>query len=46
MTQSNLQPVQTVATQSAGVTTRTFAASALSMRTVALSLLVDRALSA
>ncbi|CAE6693009.1 hypothetical protein [Paraburkholderia haematera] len=46
MTQSNSQPVQTAASQSARVTTGTFAASVRSVRTVALSLLVDRALSA
>ncbi|WP_172176931.1 hypothetical protein [Paraburkholderia elongata] len=49
MTQSNSQPVQTVAAQSVRVTTGStgiFAASVRSMRTVALSLLVDRALSA
>ncbi|MFM0607094.1 hypothetical protein PQR05_21450 [Paraburkholderia sediminicola] len=46
MTQSSSQQVQTVATQSLRVTTGTFSASLSSMRTVALSLLVDRALSA
>ncbi|MFM0733236.1 hypothetical protein PQQ52_22435 [Paraburkholderia sediminicola] len=46
MTQSNSQQIQTVAAQSPRVTTGTFAASVSSMRTVALSLLVDRALSA
>ncbi|AXL52743.1 hypothetical protein DSC91_005882 [Paraburkholderia caffeinilytica] len=49
MTQSNSQPVQTVATQPARIatgSTGTFAASVRSIRTVAVSLLVDRALSA
>ena len=49
MSQSNSQPVQTAAAQSARMTTGstgTFAAPVRSMRTVALSLLVDRALSA
>jgi hypothetical protein len=46
MTQSNPQPIQTVVAQSARVTTGSFAASVRSLRTVALSLLVDRALSA
>ena len=46
MTQSNSQPVQTVAVQSARAITDSFAASARSLRTAALSLLVDRALSA
>ena len=46
MTQSNPQQVQTVAAQSARVTTGSFGASMQSMRTVAFSLLVDRALSA
>jgi hypothetical protein len=46
MTQSNSQQVQTVAAQSTRVTTGSFAASMQSMRTVAFSLLVDRALSA
>ncbi len=46
MTQSNWQPVQTVAVQSVRATASSFAASARSLRTAALSLLVDRALSA
>ncbi|WP_172317542.1 hypothetical protein [Paraburkholderia solitsugae] len=46
MTQSNSQQIQTVAAQSARVITGSFAASIQGMRTVALSLLVDRALSA
>lgn len=46
MTQSNSQQVQAVAAQSPRVFTGAFAASVSSMRTVALSLLVDRALSA
>jgi hypothetical protein len=46
MTQSNSQPVLTVAVQSARAITDSFAASARSLRTAALSLLVDRALSA
>ncbi len=46
MTQSNSQQLQTVAAQSGRVTTGSFATSMQSMRTVALSLLVDRALSA
>ncbi|WP_183081416.1 hypothetical protein [Paraburkholderia fungorum] len=44
--QSNLQQVQTVAAQPARVTPGSFAASVRGLRTVALSLLVDRALSA
>jgi hypothetical protein len=43
MTQSSPQPIQTVATQSARVSAGSIAAS---VRTVAFSLLVDRALSA
>lgn len=46
MTQSNQQQAQVLTAQSAGAATGGFAASMLSMRTVALSLLVDRALSA
>ncbi|MFM0078617.1 hypothetical protein P0D72_06960 [Paraburkholderia sediminicola] len=53
MTQPNSQQVQIVAAQpsrmtigSTGTGTGTFAASVRGMRTVALSLLVDRALSA
>jgi hypothetical protein len=46
MTQSNPQQVQPAAAPSARVTTGNFAASVSSLRTVALSLLVDRALSA
>ena len=46
MTQSNPQQVQTVAAQSTRVTNGSFAASVRGLRTVALSLLVDRALSA
>ncbi|HYS65436.1 MAG TPA: hypothetical protein VEN30_16735 [Paraburkholderia sp.] len=48
MTQSNShsQQVQAFATRSVQATTGAFAASMLNMRTVALSLLVDRALSA
>ena len=51
MTQPNSQPVQIVAAQPSRMTigstgTGTFAASVRGMRTVALSLLVDRALSA
>lgn len=46
MTQSNPQQVQAVAAQSARPVTGSFAASMLGMRTVAMSLLVDRALSA
>ncbi|MFM0161734.1 hypothetical protein SAMN05444172_4056 [Burkholderia sp. GAS332] len=46
MTPSNSQQVKTVAAQSTRVTTGSFAASIQGMRTVALSLLVDRALSA
>ncbi|WP_434108566.1 hypothetical protein [Paraburkholderia caffeinilytica] len=46
MTQSNSQQVQTVAAQTPRVMAGTFAASMRSMRTVAFSLLVDRALSA
>ncbi|WP_186307962.1 hypothetical protein [Paraburkholderia sp. BCC1884] len=46
MTQSTPQPIQTFAAQSANATASGFAASMLSVRNVALSLLVDRALSA
>jgi hypothetical protein len=46
MTQSNSQQVQAVAAQSTPFGAGTFAASVQSVRTVALSLLVDRALSA
>lgn len=46
MTQSTPQPIQTVTAQSASAAASCFAASMLSVRTVALSLLVDRALSA
>ncbi|MFM0014222.1 hypothetical protein PQR46_23175 [Paraburkholderia sediminicola] len=49
MTQPNSQQVQIVAAQPSRMTigsTGTFAASVRGMRTVALSLLVDRALSA
>jgi hypothetical protein len=46
MTQSHPQQVQTAAVQSTRIAAGTFAASMQSMRTVALSLLVDRALSA
>lgn len=46
MTQSNPQQVQTVAALSTRVTNGSFAASVRGLRTVALSLLVDRALSA
>jgi hypothetical protein len=49
MTQSNPQQVQAVAAQSAQsarTAADSFAASMLGMRTVAMSLLVDRALSA
>ncbi|WP_165848036.1 hypothetical protein [Paraburkholderia lacunae] len=49
MTQSNPQQAQAVAAQSAQSarpTASSFAASMLGMRTVAMSLLVDRALSA
>ncbi|MFL9908064.1 hypothetical protein [Paraburkholderia sp. RL17-337-BIB-A] len=46
MTQSNSQPAQTVAPQSARATIASFAASVRVLRTAALSLLVDRALSA
>ena len=46
MTQSHPQQVQTTVVQSPRVATGAFVASMQSMRTVALSLLVDRALSA
>jgi hypothetical protein len=46
MTQSNLQQTQTYAAEPAGATAAGFAAAMLGMRTAALSLLVDRALSA
>jgi hypothetical protein len=46
MTQLNSQPVQTIAVQYARATISSFAASARSLRAAALSLLVDRALSA
>ncbi|RKE26037.1 hypothetical protein B0G76_7629 [Paraburkholderia sp. BL23I1N1] len=46
MTQPNSQPVQAAAPHFARVTTGTFGTFAASVRTVALSLLVDRALSA
>jgi hypothetical protein len=46
MTQTNSQPVQAVAVQAARAATGSFAASVRVLRTAALSLLVDRALSA
>jgi hypothetical protein len=46
MTQTKSQPVQTVATESARAAIGRLAASVRSLRTAALSLLVDRALSA
>jgi hypothetical protein len=46
MTQSNLQQTRTYAAAPAGAPTAGFAAAMLGMRTAALSLLVDRALSA
>jgi hypothetical protein len=46
MSQPNPQPVQARATQPEQTTTDSFAASVRGIRTVAFSLLVDRALSA
>ncbi|MGF6570541.1 hypothetical protein ABH945_002652 [Paraburkholderia sp. GAS333] len=46
MTQPNPQQIQALAAQSVRATARGFSASIRSVRTVAMSLLVDRALSA